>query len=95
MSELDEWIEDMLRSNPRPDFIDVGASESIARTLRNLGLLAGWSDEVRRAAADVILADLDAERYAVVKLPRSVGVNGEDNVARLKAPYIDGWRVVE
>ncbi|AGS82362.1 hypothetical protein PBI_REDNO2_63 [Mycobacterium phage Redno2] len=50
---------------------------------------------MRRAAADVILADLDAERYAVVKLPRPVGVNGEDNVARLKAPYIDGWRVVE
>ncbi|AAN12713.1 hypothetical protein LITTLEE_66 [Mycobacterium phage LittleE] len=70
MSELDEWIEDILRSNPRPDFIDVGASERIARTLRSLGLLAGWSDEVRRAAADVILADLGAEGYAVVKPPK-------------------------
>ncbi|AXF51544.1 hypothetical protein CONSTELLA_54 [Mycobacterium phage Constella] len=99
MSELDEWIEDILRSNPRPSFIDDGASECIARTLRNLSAMGGHSLNTLKAVGDVILADLYARGYAVVKLPKPVGVNGEDDAVWLKAPYIephlDGWRVVE
>lgn len=45
-----------------------GAREVVGRTLKQLSGL-GWSTNLLKAAADVVLVDLEVRDYAIVKLP--------------------------